>query len=89
MTGAVQGSLKILTERERDVQIICATHNVEMLDLGLFRRDQIWFTDINPDCHRTTLKPLSGYPCRKDENVQRKYLESKYCKVARDVWAAE
>ena len=24
---------------------------------------------------------------KKDENVQRKYLESKYCKVARDVWA--
>ena len=67
-------------------QIICATHNVEMLDLNLFRRDQIYFTDINPDYHRTTLKPLSSYQCRKDENVQRKYLESKYCRVARDAW---
>lgn len=67
-------------------QIVCATHNVEMLDLTLFRRDQIYFTDINPDCHRTTLKPLSAFACRKDENVQKKYLESKYCKVARDVW---
>ncbi len=69
-----------------DAQIICATHNIEMLDLNLFRRDQIWFTDINPDYHRTTLKPLSSFQCRKDENVQRKYLESKYCKVASDVW---
>ena len=69
-----------------DAQIICATHDVEMLDLNLFRRDQIYFTDINPDFHRTTLKPLSSFQCRKDENVQRKYLESKYCKVARDVW---
>lgn len=69
-----------------DAQIICATHNVEMLDLNLFRRDQIYFTDINPDYHRTTLKPLSSYQCRKDENVQRKYLESKYCRVARDAW---
>ncbi|MBQ1726784.1 MAG: ATP-binding protein [Treponema sp.] len=69
-----------------DAQIICATHDVEMLDLNLFRRDQIYFTDINPDYHRTTLKPLSSYQCRKDENVQRKYLESKYCRVAKDAW---
>ena len=27
-----------------NAQIICATHNVEMLDLNLFRRDQIYFT---------------------------------------------
>lgn len=78
---------RFIRGKASDAQIVCATHDVEMLDLGLFRRDQIWFTDINPDCHRTTLRPLSGYPCRKDENVQRKYLESKYCKVARDVWA--
>jgi len=69
-----------------DAQIICATHDVEMLDLNLFRRDQIWFTDINPDYHRTTLKPLSSYQCRKDENVQKKYLDSKYCRVAKDAW---
>lgn len=67
-----------------DAQIVCATHDVEMLDLSLFRRDQIYFTDINPDFHRTMLKPLSAFACRKDENVQRKYLESKYCKVMRD-----
>lgn len=70
----------------KQAQIICTTHNVEMLDLNLFRRDQIWFTDINPDYHRTTLKPLSSFQCRKDENVQKKYLESKYCKLAKDVW---
>lgn len=69
-----------------DAQIVCATHDVEMLDLSLFRRDQIYFTDINPDFHRTMLKPLSAFACRKDENVQRKYLESKYCKVMRDDW---
>ena len=69
-----------------DAQIICATHNVEMLDLNLFRRDQIYFTDINPEYHRTTLKSLSTFQCRKDENVQRKYLESKYVHVAKDAW---
>ena len=62
-------------------QIICATHNTEMLDLSLFRRDQIYFTDINPDYHRTKLFSLSTLSCRKEDNVQKKYLESKYCKV--------
>lgn len=46
--------------------------NVEMLDLNLFRRDQIHFTDIKPDFHRTKLFSLSTLPCRKDENVQKK-----------------
>lgn len=77
---------RFIRGRASEAQIICATHDVEMLDLNLFRRDQIWFTDINPDFHRTTLKPLSSFQCRKDENVQKKYLESKYCKVARDFW---
>ena len=80
---------RFIKGKASDAQIICATHNIEMLDLKLFRRDQIYFTDINPDYHRTTLKPLSSYSCRKDENVQRKYLESKYCKVARDVWTEQ
>ena len=77
---------RFISGKSSSAQIICATHDVEMLDLTLFRRDQIYFTDINPDFHRTTLNPLSSFNCRKDDNVQRKYLESKYVKVARDVW---
>lgn len=77
---------KFINERTSDTQLICAAHNVEMLDLNLFRRDQIWFTDIDTDNHQTILNPLSSFQCRKDENVQKKYLESKYRKVARDVW---
>lgn len=77
---------KFINERTVDTQLICATHNVEMLDLNLFRRDQIWFTDIDPDYHQTTLRPLSSFQCRKDENVQKKYLESKYCNVVQNVW---
>ncbi len=77
---------RFIKERTTNSQIICASHNIEMLDLNLFRRDQIWFTDIDSEFHQTTLKPLSSFQCRKDENVQKKYLEGKYCKVARNVW---
>lgn len=77
---------RFMKKNMNHAQIICATHDIEMLDLGLFRRDQIYFTDINPDCHRTMLYPLSSLPCRKDENIQKKYLESKYCKVPFADW---
>ena len=77
---------RFIKGKSSNAQIICATHNVEMLDLKLFRRDQIYFTDINPDYHRTRLFSLSTLSCRKDDNVQKKYLESKYCKVPKDVW---
>lgn len=77
---------RFMKKNMNHAQIICATHDIEMLDLGLFRRDQIYFTDINPDCHRTKLYPLSSLPCRKDENIQKKYLESKYCKVPFSDW---
>lgn len=70
-----------ITDKSTTAQIVCATHDVELLDLSLFRKDQIWFTDINPDYHRTRLFSLSSLSCRKDENIQKKYLESKYCKV--------
>ena len=72
---------RFMKSRASTAQIICATHNTEMLDLNLFRRDQIYFTDINPDYHRTKLFSLSTLSCRKEDNVQKKYLESKYCKV--------
>lgn len=72
---------RFMTEKAGNAQIICTTHNVEMLDLNLFRRDQIYFTDMNPDFHNTRLYSLSTLSCRKEDNVQKKYLESKYCKV--------
>lgn len=77
---------RFMTDKTTNAQIICATHDVELLDLDFFRRDQIWFTDINPDFHRTKLYPLSSLSCRKEDNIQRKYLESKYCKVPKGYW---
>ncbi len=72
---------RFMTEKPSNAQIICATHNIEMLDLSFFRRDQIYFTDIDPAFHSTRFYSLSTLSCRKEDNVQKKYLESKYCKV--------
>ncbi len=77
---------RFINGKGSSAQIICATHNVEMLDLKLFRRDQIYFTDINPDGHRTKLFALSTLKPRKDDNVQKNYLDNKYIKLSRDAW---
>ena len=53
---------------------------------NIFVCDEIYFTNINPNCRRTTLKPLSAFVCYKDKNVQKKYLKSKCCKVMWDAW---
>jgi hypothetical protein len=58
-------------------QLVCVTHDTTMLDLTLFRRDQIWFTqkDENGGTH---LYPLSDYKPRKEEAVQKGYLAGRY-----------
>ena len=77
---------RFMTDKSSKAQIICATHDIELLDLSIFRRDQIWFTDLNPDFHRTRLYSLNSLGCRKDDNIQKKYLESKYCNVPSGFW---
>lgn len=72
---------RFMKENRNGAQIIMATHNTEMLDLDTFRRDQIYFTDINPEHHTTRLYSLASMKCAKTDNVLKKYLQSTYCKV--------
>ena len=60
-------------------QLLCTTHNTELLDLNLLRRDQIWFTEIEPQERQTALYSLSDIKnVRKDENVQKGYIAGKF-----------
>ena len=52
-------------------QLIFTTHANNLLNLDLFRRDQIWFTEKNPDNGVTELYPLDSFSVRKDENIQK------------------
>ncbi len=58
-------------------QLIFTTHNTNLLDASLLRRDQIWFTEKDPD-GATQLYPLSDYRPRKDEMLQKGYLAGRY-----------
>ena len=60
-------------------QIIFTTHDTDLLDLNLVRRDEIWFTEMNPKNRETSLYSLAEIRnVRKDENVRKGYISGKY-----------
>lgn len=59
-------------------QLIFTTHDTSLLGCGLFRRGQIWFTELKPD-RSTDLYSLSEIRnVRKSESLIRGYMEGKY-----------
>ena len=59
-------------------QLIFTTHATNLLDLELLRRDQIWFTEKNPETRVSDLYPLDSFSVRKEENIQRGYINGRY-----------
>ena len=59
-------------------QLIFTTHSTNLLNLELLRRDQIWFTEKNPKNGVSDLFPLDSFSVRKDENIQKGYINGRY-----------
>lgn len=67
-------------KNEKGAQLVFATHDVTLLDPGLFRRDQIWFTEKDKN-GSTQLYSMSDYKerkPRKGEAMQKGYLAGRY-----------
>lgn len=59
-------------------QVIFTTHDTSLLDAyGLFRRDQVWFVEKRPD-QSSSLYPLLDFSPRKNEALERGYLQGRY-----------
>lgn len=58
-------------------QLVFNTHDTTLLDPKLFRRDQIWFMEKDAD-GKSRLYSLLDYSPRKDEALQRGYLQGRY-----------
>ncbi|MDI1259519.1 ATP-binding protein [Aquabacterium sp.] len=59
-------------------QLVFTTHDTSLLDAyGLFRRDQIWFVEKRPD-QSSSLYPLLDFSPRKNEALERGYLQGRY-----------
>lgn len=59
-------------------QLIFTTHAINLLNLELLRRDQIWFSEKNPENGISDLYPLDSFSVRKDENIQKGYVNGRY-----------
>ena len=62
----------------KGAQLIFNTHDTNLLDLELLRRDQIWFTEKNSEDGSSTIYPLDDFSVRKTENVEKGYLLGRY-----------
>lgn len=58
-------------------QIIVTTHESNLLDLDLFRRDEIWFAEKDAN-GSTRLYSLSDFNVRKDLEIQKHYLQGRF-----------
>lgn len=66
-------------EGKEQPQIIFTTHDTSLLSLDLFRRDQIWFTELNSLNRSTELYSLAEIKSvRKDENYGKGYISGRY-----------
>ena len=67
------------TRGSKPAQLIFTTHETGLLNLDLFRRDQIWFTEIKLADRSTDLFSLTEIKnVRKDENFGKGYIAGKY-----------
>lgn len=59
-------------------QLIFNTHDTNLLNLDILRRDQIWFAEKNYKDESTSIYPLDDFSVRKTENIEKGYLLGRY-----------
>lgn len=62
---------------QTNAQLIFTTHNTSLLDIDLFRRDQIWFMEKDTE-QASHLYPLTDFSPRKGEALEKGYLMGRY-----------
>jgi AAA15 family ATPase/GTPase len=58
-------------------QLVFTTHNTNLLDSNLFRRDQVWFTEKDR-FGKSALFSLADFKPRTDERLEKNYLAGRY-----------
>jgi len=58
-------------------QIIVTTHESNLLDLDLLRRDEIWFAEKD-QAGATRLYSMADFKVRKDHEIRKHYLQGRF-----------
>ncbi len=72
------GLFNDLEVNRNGAQLIFNSHDINLLDLELFRRDQIYFVEKDNRTGITDLYSLADFSPRKSENIQKGYLQGRY-----------
>ncbi|GHB68114.1 transporter [Persicitalea jodogahamensis] len=67
---------KFVSDQKTQGQFIFTTHEANLLDQSIFRRDEIWF--VEKDQGETKLYPLSDFDIRYDLDIRRGYLNGRF-----------
>lgn len=78
MTRAVLEEYLATCSPDRRCQMIATTHDVLVMDQDLFRRDEMWFINIEDKSGETFMESLSDYQARHDKDVRKAYLAGKF-----------
>ena len=85
-THAAEAVLKLFcssTLNARGAQLVATTHDTNLLNSPMLRRDQVWFTEKDP-AGATRLYPLTDIRTRKEDSIERGYLQGRYGAVPLD-----
>ena len=66
------------TSNPNNAQLIFTTHNTELLNMELLRKDQLYFADKSRKDGASTLYSISEFATPTSENVRKGYLMGKY-----------
>lgn len=65
-------------QKDEFAQLIFSTHDTSLLDTDLFRRDQIWFTQLDSERATDLYSLVEIKNVRKSENLEKGYISGKY-----------
>jgi AAA15 family ATPase/GTPase len=77
VTLAIIRLFSSVESNSKNAQLIFVTHDTNLLDKSLFRRDQIWFTEKNR-YGATSLYSLAEFKIRNDASFGSDYIKGKY-----------
>jgi len=72
--------LEFFLKSDAQHQIIVTTHESNLLDLNLLRRDEIWFAEKGTN-GATHLYSLSDFKPRKDLDIRKHYLQGRFSAI--------
>ncbi len=65
-------------QKDKFAQLIFSTHDTSLLNSDLFRRDQVWFTQLNKERATDLYSLVEIKNVRKSENLEKGYVSGKY-----------